>query len=77
MILVYWTHLTRTGKIKKTKSVVLTAVVDKKSINWEETLVSNAIYGDEQFECYLNKGSDITITHINNEKLTDYIKARS
>tara|TARA_X000000368_G_scaffold417643_1_gene414631 strand:+ start:4799 stop:5317 length:519 start_codon:yes stop_codon:yes gene_type:complete len=64
-------------KDKKTKSIVLTAVVDKKSINWEETLVSNAIYGDEQFECYLNKGSDIIITHINNEKLTDYIKAKS
>lgn len=62
---------------KETQEIVLTATTHKDNINWLETLVSNAIYGEEQFECYLNKGSAIKITHIDDKELDNYINAKS
>lgn len=62
---------------KETQVIVLTATTHKDNINWLGTLVSNAIYGEEQSECQLNKGSSITITHINDKELDNYINAKS
>lgn len=59
------------------KTIVLTATTHKDNISWLDTLVSNAIYGEEQSECYLTKGSDITITHIDDNELKKPIKAKS
>lgn len=59
------------------KTIVLTASTHKDNISWLDTLVANAIYGEEQSECYLTKGSDITITHIDDTELKNPIKAKS
>lgn len=59
------------------KEIILTATTHKNNISWLDSLVANAIYGDEQSECYLKKGSSIIITHIDNIKLDNNIKAVS
>lgn len=64
-------------KSKKEVELLLTVSTNVKNIDWLNSLLSNAIYGEEQFECYLFKGSDIEITHINGDKLDNPIKAIS
>lgn len=61
---------------EEVNEIILTATTHKANINWLESLVANAIYGDEQSECYLNKNSNIEITHINDNKLNKKIKAK-
>jgi len=61
----------------KEQEIVLTATTHKDNISWLDTLVANAIYGEEQSECYLNKGSDIIITHVNDKELEEPIQAKS
>lgn len=68
-----WADINR----KDLKKIILTADTTSNNIDWIETLVSNAIYGQDQAECFLNKGSDILITHINHKKIDNHIKAKS
>lgn len=55
--------------------ITITAKTNKNNIDWLETLIANAIYGEEQFECYMKKDSPVLITHIDDKKLEEPIKA--
>ena len=47
----------------------LTALANPKDIDWEYGLTSFMWYGEDQWECALNLGSKVTITHIDDKKL--------
>lgn len=49
--------------------IVLTGVTSPKNIDWEYSFTSFMYYGRDQWECSFNEGSNITITHINDEKI--------
>jgi hypothetical protein len=47
----------------------LNATVKTEDIDWEQGFYSFLAYGKSEFECYMKKGSECIITHINDEKL--------
>jgi hypothetical protein len=48
---------------------ILNAIVKTEDIDWEQGFYSFLAYGESQFECYMKKGSECLITHINDEEL--------
>lgn len=61
--------------MKNTIDFVLQADVKVKDIDWLVLIDSYLIYGEEQSECTMKKGSSIIITHINDEELDNKINA--
>jgi len=57
------------GGGKGSKVFVLTAEINTKDIDWIQGFYSFLSYGPSEFECYIKKGSNIVITHINDKKL--------
>lgn len=53
---------------------VLNATIKTDDIDWEQGFYSFLGYGKSEFECYMKKGSECLITHINERKLKKQIK---
>jgi len=51
------------------KPYVLTAYANPNDIDWVYGFSSFIWYGEDQWECALNKGAEVIITHINDKKL--------
>jgi len=58
-----------------TKDVLLTGIIEPKYIDWEYCFTSFMYYGESQWECALNPGSPVQITHIDDTSVN--IKARA
>lgn len=50
---------------QETQDVVLTGVVEPKYIDWEYCFTSFMYYGEDQWECALDDGAPVKVTHIN------------
>ncbi len=59
------------------KLYILTAIVSPKDINWQHGFDSFMWYGEDQWECSLDNGIPVLITHIDDKKLKAPIKAKS
>ena len=57
------------------EKVTITAEVAPKHIDWETGFYSFVLYGEDQWECSLNEGSPVKVTHIDDEKLDAPMKA--
>lgn len=64
---------TRKGKVL----VVLTALISSKAIDWETGFYSFLFYGEDQWECAVNEGAQVTVTHIDGEKLSKPLKSKA
>jgi len=62
---------------KDSKLHILTAIVNPKDINWRHGFDSFMWYGEDQWECSLDTGVDVLITHIDDRKLEKSLKAKS
>lgn len=51
------------------KSFILNAIVKIEDIDWEQGFYSFLGYGKSEMECYVKKGSECLITHINETEL--------
>jgi hypothetical protein len=63
--------------LKKGFDVILTGIANTKDIDWEYSFTSFMYYGEDQWECSLNEGSTVLITHIDDEKLKNPIEAEA
>ena len=54
---------------KGTQDIILTGITHPQYIDWEYCFTSFMYYGEDQWECALDEGSPITITHINNKQV--------
>jgi len=57
--------------------VLLTGLINAEDIDWEYSFTSFMYYGEEQWECSLNDGATVIVTHINDEKLSEPIRAEA
>ena len=62
---------------KKGTDILLTGMVNIKDIDWEYCFTSFMYYGEYQWECALDDGAKVIITHVNNEKLNSPIQAEA
>ena len=58
------------------KSYILTANVNPQDIDWVYGFYSFIWYGEDQWECALNEGTNVQITAINDESLETKINAK-
>jgi hypothetical protein len=61
-------------KFSGDKPFVINAIVNTDDIDWEQGFYSFLGYGKSEFECYMKRGSDCIITHINEKELQSPIK---
>ena len=64
------------GLSKQAKDILLTGITEPKYIDWEYCFTSFMYYGSDQWECSLDDGSPVTITHIN-DKTIEPIKGQA
>ena len=62
---------------KKGVDVLLTGMVSVNDIDWEYCFTSFMYYGESQWECSLDDGASVVVTHINGDKLSTPIKAEA
>ena len=67
----------RPNIIKKGADILLTGMVNVKDIDWAYCFTSFMYYGEAQWECALDDGAKVIITHVNNEKLNSPIQAEA
>ena len=61
-------------KFSGNKAFTLSAIINTGDINWEQGLYSFLAYGPAEFECYVNKGSEVLIIKIDENILKNPIK---
>ena len=67
----------RPGIRRKGTDILLTGVTKVENIDWEYGFTSFMYYGENQWECALNDGAKVIVTHINNNRLDKPIMAEA
>ncbi len=62
---------------KDSKLFVLTGIIKTKDIDWKHGLTSFIYYGDNQWECSLKNGTNVLITHIDDNELDIPLQAKA
>jgi len=57
------------GLGKSTQDILLTGTTEPKYVDWEYCFTSFIYYGEDQWECALDDGSPVRITHINDKPI--------